>query len=200
MESLSTWLDEQQTFPSITQLFIERLTAWRNHQEINFPEPNVDFLATAYQEQNDIGWYNFLQGRISNYWVKIQSAYYEKLASRRTGHTWASNLIRRLWDISWNMWNNRNDILHNIHTEADTRLSHKLDKRVRKEFSLDIDGLAPLHHYMLRRTRLALILLWDNNEKVAWLNTIKIARMAWKRKIRQSRQQRQMMRESMQPP
>lgn len=200
MDSLSDWLSEQQTFPSITQIFTERLTAWRNHQEVNYPEPTLDFLATAYREQTDIGWYNFLQGRISNYWVKIQSAYYEKLESRRTGHTWASNLIRKLWEISWQMWNNQNDILYNVHTDADTRLSHKLDKRIRKEFSLNIDGLAPLHHYMLRRTRLALLLLWDNNEKVAWLNTIKIARMAWKRKIRQSRQQRQMMREAMQPP
>jgi hypothetical protein len=200
MDALSTWLDEQQTFPSITQLFIDRLTAWRNHQEVAFPAPDVDFLATAYQEQTDIGWYNFLQGRISNHWVTIQSAYYERLESRRTGHTWARNLIQRLWDISWSMWNNRNHILYNVHTDSDTRLSHKLDKRVRQEFSIDIDGLAPIHHYMVRRTRLARLLLWDNPEKAAWLATIKIARIAWKRKIRQSRQQRRMMREAMQPP
>jgi hypothetical protein len=55
MDALSTWLDEQHTFPSITQLFIDRLTAWRNHQEVAFPAPDVDFLATAYQEQTDIG-------------------------------------------------------------------------------------------------------------------------------------------------
>jgi DNA-binding transcriptional regulator YbjK len=98
------------------------------------------------------------------------------------------------------MWNNRNHILHNVHTDSDNRLSRRLDNRVRKEFHIDIDGLAPIHHYMVRRTRLARLLLWDNSEKSAWLATIKIARMAWKRKIKQSRQQRQMLRESMQPP
>jgi hypothetical protein len=42
---------------------------------------------------------------------------------------------------------------------------------------------------MVRCTSLALLLLWDNTEKAAWLATIKIARIAWKHKIRQSRQQ-----------
>jgi hypothetical protein len=165
MDLLSTWLFEQQTFPSITQLFIARLTAWRNCQEVTFPEPNLNFLATAYREQTNIGWYNFLHGRISNYWVKIQLAYYEKLESRCTGHTWAQNLIHCLWDISWNMWNNGNDILYNVHTKCDNHHSQKLDKCLRKEFSIDIGGLTPIHHYMVRRTSLVLLLLWDNAEK-----------------------------------
>jgi hypothetical protein len=66
MDSLSTWLSKQQTFPSITQLFIARLTAWPNRQEVTFPEPDLNFLATAYREQTNIGWYKFLQGCISN--------------------------------------------------------------------------------------------------------------------------------------
>jgi hypothetical protein len=200
MDSLSTWLSAQQTFPSITQLFIDRLNAWRNRSEINFPTPQVSFIATAYNEQQDIGWFNFLQGRISNQWVAIQSAYYERLESRRTGHTWARNLIQRLWDASFSMWQNRNHILYNVHTEADTRLSTNLDHRIRREFDLDTDGLAPIHHYMLRRTRLTRLLLSDNPEKTAWLATIKTARIAWRRRIKQSRLQRQMLRESMQPP
>jgi hypothetical protein len=60
MDSLSTWFSVQQTFPSTTQLFINQLTSWHNPQEINFPEPGVSFLATAYQEQSGIGWFNFL--------------------------------------------------------------------------------------------------------------------------------------------
>jgi hypothetical protein len=190
-----SWLSKQQTFPSITQLFIARLMAWRNRQEVTFPEPGLDFLATAYREQTNIGWYNFLQGRVcNNYWVKIQSAYYKKLKSRCTSHKWAQNLIHRLWDISWNMWKNCDNILDNVHTNFHhNRLSQKLDKCLLKESSININGLTPIHHYMVRRTSLALLLLWNNAEKSAWLATIKIARIAWKHKIRQSRQQRQML-------
>jgi hypothetical protein len=184
MDSLSTWLFKQQTFPIITQLFIARITLWRNHQEVTFPEPDLDFIVTAYREQTNIGWYNFLQGHISNYWVKIQLADYKKLESRRTLHTWAQNLIHHLWDISWNMWKNCDDILHNVHTKSDNRLSQKLDQHLRKEFSIDIRSLAPIHHYMLvRRTSLALLLLWKNAKKAAWLATIKITHIIWKRKI-----------------
>jgi hypothetical protein len=75
MDSLSTWLSSQQTFPSMSQLFINCLTAWQENKETHFPVPGVSFLAQAYNEQSDIGWFNFLQGRISNYWVYIQSAY-----------------------------------------------------------------------------------------------------------------------------
>jgi hypothetical protein len=98
------------------------------------------------------------------------------------------------------MWMNRDDLLHNVHTGSGNRLSCKLDKRLRKEFSIDMDGLAPIRHYMVRRTKLELLLLWDNTEKAAWLATIKLAHIAWKRKIRQSKQQRRMLRESLQPP
>jgi hypothetical protein len=200
MNTFSTWLAAQNTFPSLTQLFVDRLTAWRNNRKIHFPEPQAAYLATAYHEQSDIGWYNFLQGRISNHWVAIQSAYYKHLGSLQTGHTWARKLIHQLWDISWNMWQNRNHILHNVHTESDTRLSNKLDTYIRKEFDIDIDGLAPTHHYMVRRTRLHRLLLWGNQEKSAWLNTIKLARMAWKRHIKLSRRQRQILKDSVQPP
>jgi hypothetical protein len=99
------------------------------------------------------------------------------------------NLIQRLWDASFSMWQNRNHILYNVHTEAESHLSTKLDHHIRQEFELDTDGLAPIHHYMLRRTGLTRPLLLDNPEKTAWLATIKTAWIAWRRQIKQSRLQ-----------
>jgi hypothetical protein len=122
------------------------------------------------------------------------------LQSLQTGHTWAPNLIQHLWTISWNMWQNHNHILYNIHTNSDTRLSSKLNNRIHKEFDLNIDGLAPIHHYMLCRIQLSRLLQWDNPEKTAWLATIKAARIAWKQRIKQSKLQQKMLPISMQPP
>jgi hypothetical protein len=40
MDSLTTWwLAAQQTFPSMTAMFIDQITAWHDQQEINFPTP-----------------------------------------------------------------------------------------------------------------------------------------------------------------
>jgi hypothetical protein len=58
-----------------------------------------------------------------NHWVAIQSAYYKRLKSQRTSHTWACNLIQRLWEVSWNMWQNCNHILYNVHTESNTSMA-----------------------------------------------------------------------------
>jgi hypothetical protein len=98
------------------------------------------------------------------------------------------------------MWQNQNHTLHHIHTEADTHLVTKLDHRIHKEFDLDIDGLAPIHPYMLWQTRLCRLLSLDNPEKSAWLVTIKTTGITWKRRIKQSPLQQKMLRESMQPP
>jgi hypothetical protein len=70
----------------------------------------------------------------------------------------------------------------------------KLNHQICKEFDLDIDGLASIHHYMLRQTRLTPLLLWDNPEKTAWLATIKTARIAWKHRIKQFRLQQKRLR------
>jgi hypothetical protein len=75
-----------------------------------------------------------------------------------------------------------------------------LTTEIFKEFDLDINSLTHIHHYMLPKTRLTRLLLWDNPEKIAWLATIKTARITWKRQIKQSRLQQKMLRESMQLP
>jgi hypothetical protein len=87
------------------------------------------------------------------------------------------------------MWKNCNHVLYHVHTEVDTHLTTKLGHHIRKEFDPDIDGLAPIHHYMLCQTRLTPLLLWDDPEKTAWLATIKTAQITWKRRIKQSRLQ-----------
>jgi hypothetical protein len=96
------------------------------------------------------------------------------------------------------MWQDRNYTLHHVHNEADTRLTSKLDQHIRREFTLDIDKLAPIHHYMLRCTRINHLLLWDNAEKQAWLATIQTAQIAWCRRRKRARLQRRALRDATQ--
>ena len=51
-------------------------------------------------------------GRISKQWSIIQARHYQDIKSRRTGERWASNLLKEIWNIHWNMWNHRNEALH----------------------------------------------------------------------------------------
>jgi hypothetical protein len=193
-EKLSTWLNQQETHPGVAHLLLERLNAWRYHHETRFPIPLIPALKEAYLDQQEIGWFNFLQGRISNHWVSIQSEYYRLLDSRRTGATWARRLISHLWDLSWKMWLHRNHILHEVPNAETEKLQRKLDRRIANEFHKNLDGLSTPHHYLLRRNPLRKVLKWPNHEKTAWLDTVTIARKAWRRRRNQARRQRSMLR------
>ena len=88
------------------------------------------------------------------------------------------------------MWLHQNHILHetpNAETEKRTR---RMDRRIINEFRKNIDGLSPPHHYLLRRNPLTRILKLKNTEKAAWLDTVTIARKAWRRQRSQARRQR----------
>jgi hypothetical protein len=148
---LANWFSQQETHPGINQLLVTRLNAWRTHHETHFPLPTLPALKTAYLDQQEIGWFNFLQGGISTYWVTLQADHYILLDSKRTGTTWARRLISHLWELSRKMWLHRNHILHetpNAETEKRTR---RMDRRIINEFRKNIDGLSPPpHHYLLR--------------------------------------------------
>jgi hypothetical protein len=114
LEKLAAWFSHDETHPGITQLLLARLNTWSCHQETQFPIPRIPALHMAYLDQQEIGWFNFLQGHISNHWAKIQSEYYRLLESHQTGNTWARQLISHLWDITWKMWLHCNYILHEM--------------------------------------------------------------------------------------
>jgi hypothetical protein len=172
---------------------LTRLNAWRSHQETHFPVPPPPELKAAYLDQQEIGWFNFLQGRISTRWVIIQADYYQLLESKRTATTWARRLISHLWELSRKMWLHRNHILHETPNAETEKLSCQMDRQMMNEFRKNLDGLSPPHHYLLRRNPLNKILKWQNPEKAAWLDTVTIAQKAWRRRGSQARRQQQMI-------
>jgi hypothetical protein len=65
------------------------------------------------EEQEQIGWMNFLTGFLSNNMVEMQQCYYRTNGTRKAGHRWAGKIILQCWNIIHNMWLGRNEVLHN---------------------------------------------------------------------------------------
>ena len=65
----------------------------------------------AVQNQNDIGWYNLLKGRVSKYWKQAQEIHYRTMKKDKkfSGNTWGIQLILELWGYSESIWLHRND-------------------------------------------------------------------------------------------
>jgi hypothetical protein len=69
-------------------------------------------LAGAIAHQNEVGWQAFMEGCPAPGWQDTQQQYYWFLLSRKTGIQWLSALIRKLWQIAWDMWEHCNGVLH----------------------------------------------------------------------------------------
>jgi hypothetical protein len=68
------------------------------------------------RQQNRIGWLNFLNGRWSLEWKKLQSNFCQPESGNSQ---WASQMIRTLWESIFEVWEQRNKDLHGV--DAATR-------------------------------------------------------------------------------
>ena len=86
--------------------------------------PDVDDLV---KKQDLVGWWSFLEGCILHEWAAKQQAYYDWLQRKNTGKRWTTTLIKKLWEVIWDMWQQRNDELKNPTSLASLREHARLD-------------------------------------------------------------------------
>ncbi len=98
---LETWMESVQTDPEVQEVIIAKLISWWSGSENNYTVPFQ--LQPAVQQQNDIGWNNFLEGWVSFEWELVQQAYYDLIQSRRSGLRWLSSMIKKLWQVAWDL-------------------------------------------------------------------------------------------------
>eukprot|EP00957_Ditylum_brightwellii_P131532 10032229-Ditylum_brightwellii.AAC.1 len=62
----------------------------------------------------DLGWDNFMKGRISHHWCQAQAEYCRSFPRPKQfdSCTWSIKLIKAIWTIFVDVWNARNAHLH----------------------------------------------------------------------------------------
>jgi hypothetical protein len=175
MEQLKKGMNATETSPKIFTAVVNRLTAWHNNVQ---PAP-IDFvghpnLLAAILEQDDIGWHPFLLGMISQKFAAVQATYYLRTGKKKTGLRWLVALIKKLWDISWDMWQQRNDINHNTMTPRKIQELAGLHLEVNAQFERGTAGLPLSEHHWLQDQELILSLPMDRLK--LWMQSITLAR------------------------
>ena len=69
-------------------------------------------------------------GCISNQWAEGQDQHCKWLKSSDSGKKWLVALIVKVWEVSWDMWDNRNDAKHNGETLEKKRRHDELNIRM----------------------------------------------------------------------
>jgi hypothetical protein len=142
LESLEGWLRENNTCPDIKRLLLQILNQWRLGQVVqNITDIEFESCEGVFRAQKEIGWRQLMGGCLSFEWAKAQEDYFKWIGIRRTGERWVTELIKKLWDIAWDLWEDRNKALHNTSMEAILSGVASLDKAINEEYQLGSAGL-----------------------------------------------------------
>jgi hypothetical protein len=107
MVNLRAHLGGLQTPSTTISAIIEGLQGWRTGVEHNF---NCNTMAgQAGTLQNQMGWKHLFEGRPHKIWRQMQTTHY---GSERLGKRWIGELVKKTWQIAWDLWEHRNGILH----------------------------------------------------------------------------------------
>jgi hypothetical protein len=172
--NLGMWLIEVNTHPSVQQCILASLmersttTSFATHAD-----PVCHFAAV---EQDEIGWQNFAEGKISRSWGSLQLQHYQEQHSRRTVDKWTSGLVTQLLELTHGMWLHRNGVLHAVDSQGlPLQQSAELEAAIHVEFRKGTGGLARRDHHFIRRGRDDVFSM-SVIDKRGWLRGINLAR------------------------
>ena len=176
MLDLSEWLASVKTCPDILKLICQSLQLWREQLPV-LPLHSYDFdgVNAIYTDQCIIGWRNLLRGFVSVEWANVQDKYYKWLGLKRTGKRWVTMLIKKLWDVSWSQWEDRNGALHNTPIADDLSGAASLDAAIKAECRLGSQGLPP-HVRCTFPKDVSRLLQSSLHERKCWLQLVRAAR------------------------
>ena len=172
MIDLIKYMRKLNTSETVIEAITTFMYSWRN--DIDFPT-TADYdphIQRALKEQHMIGWDNFVLGRISKLWRTVLLQMY---SNHRCKQLTPKLLIQRLLDIAFQMWDNRNKILHDKTNIHELHGIKEIDFKIKYQLALGTDNLIPNDHHLVdidQDTMLNKSLF----HKKEWLNSVEAAR------------------------
>jgi hypothetical protein len=134
--ALTMWLTSARTPPDLQHAILGRLQQWRLQEDDNTPLsynwPGVNDLVRL---QDSIAWQAFLEGGVLLAWAAKQQDYYDWLNKKNTGKQWVTTLIKKLWEISWDLWEHCNGELKNPSSPSSLRDHARLDALIAADYA-----------------------------------------------------------------
>ena len=137
------WLRSAQTHPRITHFFKLGMQKWFQDRDYTWHISSELFTDNeaqnkTFQAQLSLGWYHLFCGLVTRELVKMQHIHYSTIESRKLGSRWASNVIKKVWNITHQLWLHRNKALH------DTDKIHELSGLAQLQTAIKAEFIAGL--------------------------------------------------------
>jgi len=126
------------------------------------------------QQQTGIGWANALNRWLTTEWQAQQEAYWAQWKQKKSSHRWVSALIKKLWDIAWDMWEHQNKALHSSETHRDNILDSSINEQVQALYARGLQAV-PQDAFSMFRESLATLLSKPSQYIEHWVTSVKAA-------------------------
>ena len=150
---------------------IQAMVSLLNRYRMNDTQP-IDVLnptlATAVVKQLQLGPNCFIEGLLVHEWEDHISTF---LPPKRCKHKWIRQLIRMHWDILWELWTNRCNVIHDRTTINKVHDSGTMELRIQQLLSNPPDNLQS-HEKLLFQTTYSALLTSTYRYRKLWLQRV----------------------------
>jgi len=165
--ALNQWLKAEDTAPAIIHELITGLQSWYQGSPAQQRPP-------ATNQQSLIGWAAVLDGWIGIQWHLQQEAFWAQWKRRKSSKRWTTELIKKLWNIAWDMWDHRNGILHHMDQPRHDILDSAINDQIRQLFSHGLQAV-PRDAFTFFRRPMEEILSSSRWYKERWVASVQAA-------------------------
>jgi len=170
---------KQKTYPPMEKVMIKIISAWRHRRmsSVKLSTISTAFgLREAIKDQQKMGWTNFVLGRWTPLWQKVQQHYLDHIKSKRSSKRWASAIIEKHLLTIWDVWQFRCTIVHGPGGVKERNLNKDIDQDIINQFgSTSENDLMIDDQKLLRDHTLADLQQKTIEEKRQWLRSIRNA-------------------------
>lgn len=176
-EKLALLLSQEHTNPEIAY-WVPKYILCRGSIPFSDLGPMSPAMKRLALSQDMIGWREFMEGRISVEFYKVQELHFAGVSSYMTAAQWASALVSKLLHITQSQWIFRNFMLHNK-THGYLRMTRQLDLLMEIERLMEVSPDAiPADRQYLLEFDLQEILSMDFDTQEYWVHSLRAAHTA----------------------
>ena len=107
LDKLELWLAQQHTQPELRFGIISILRAVFQERPWCPPHTTDPGVRRAFNCQQRLGLQDIIYGWWHIGWAEAQHTYLTSISRKTTGKRWLSRLIRKQWEIAWDLWRHR---------------------------------------------------------------------------------------------
>jgi len=157
------------TDPQIRQAITSGLQHCHDDKPMTMDQTAQDSASLV---QEAIGWGLAFEGCLAMRWCEGQENYLKAFKSRRSSKRWTTALITRLMNTAWDMWQHRNEALHQEERNQQAILDYDINQEIHQAYEhchgYQSLGVKTLFHRPLQK-----FLKFPRYYKKQWLATLR---------------------------